>query len=51
MGECDTCGQEDPHCSCYTQELEERITVLDNKVNMITHMLIRTGEYLKELEK
>ncbi len=33
-GECDKCGLEDPECHCYLHEIEERVTAIENKLDM-----------------
>jgi len=32
---CDKCGLEDPECHCYLYELEQRVTLLEEKLDKL----------------
>ncbi len=47
---CDKCGLSDPDCTCYVQELEERISYLEEEMDKLTTVVKKMHEYIMEAE-
>lgn len=47
-GECDLCGLHAIECQCYVHELEERITFIEEELDVLTTVVNSISEYLKE---
>lgn len=45
--ECDRFGLEDSECRCYLQELEERITALEEGLDQLTDIFESMSEFIK----
>ena len=50
MNECDKCGLSDIGCTCYLNELEQRINFLEEEMDNLTLIVKKVHDYIVEAE-
>jgi hypothetical protein len=48
MNDCDRCGLSDADCTCYLNELEERINFLEEEMDSLTTIVKKIHDYIVE---
>lgn len=46
--ECNKCGLDDIECKCYVYELEERIQMVEERLNALTEIVKHTSQYIRK---
>lgn len=49
--ECDTCGLQDTHCTCYVHELHNRITFVEEELDRLTDIVEKISKHIKTDEE